>query len=175
MADDQNPRGLYFLADLANAVRAGSGDRDVRRILREHRAPERYRTAEPAEIRPAAARIADILELTDPDDAAREINALLADYPARPLLVQFPGRPWSMHSRPPEDADPEYWLLAKAALALGLWLSDRGRCAWGRCAATACGRFFIDTGRRQPQKYCGTTCATRTRVAAHRQRSGRMD
>ncbi|MGW4117775.1 CGNR zinc finger domain-containing protein [Nocardia sp. NPDC004711] len=49
------------------------------------------------------------------------------------------------------------------------------RCAWGRCAATDCGRFFIDTGRRQRQKYCGTTCATRTRVAAHRQRSGRMD
>ncbi|MFE3190250.1 CGNR zinc finger domain-containing protein [Nocardia sp. NPDC059240] len=168
MADDQNPRGLYFLADLANAVRAGAGDDEIRRILRAHRAPERYSGADPAEIRPAALQVAAILDMDAPDDAAHAINALLADYPARPTLVQLPGRPWSMHSRPPEDADPEYWLLAKAALALGLWLSDRGRCAWGRCAAADCGRYFIDTGRRQPQKYCGTTCATRIRVAAHR-------
>lgn len=170
MLDDQNPRGLYFLADLANAVRTGADDDDVRRILRAHRAPDRYSCADPAEIRPAAIRIAAILDLDSPDAAAQAINALLAAYPARPTLVLFPGRPWSMHSRPPEEADPEYWLLAKAALALGLWLSDRGRCAWGRCAAPDCARYFIDTGRRQPQRFCTTTCATRTRVAAHRQR-----
>ncbi|WP_162958228.1 CGNR zinc finger domain-containing protein [Nocardia yunnanensis] len=139
-------------------------------VLGAHGAPERYLRAAPDEIRPAAARIAGIFDLDEPAAAAHAINALLAAYPARPMLVQFPGRPWSMHSRPPETADPEYWLLAKAALALGLWLSDRGRCAWGRCAAGECGRYFIDTGRRQPQKFCSTPCATRTRVAAHRQR-----
>ncbi|MFE3059686.1 CGNR zinc finger domain-containing protein [Nocardia sp. NPDC059239] len=170
MVDDQNPRGLYFLADLANAVRDEADDDELRRVMRHHRAPDRYTAAKPAEVRRAIGPITDILEMRNPDEAAHAINTLLADYPARPILVQFPGRPWSMHSRPPEDADPEYWLLSTAALALGLWLSDRGRCAWGRCAAADCGRYFIDTGRRQPQKYCGTTCATRTRVAAHRQR-----
>ncbi|MFJ4652065.1 CGNR zinc finger domain-containing protein [Nocardia sp. NPDC088792] len=96
------------------------------------------------------------------------VDTLLRRYPAYPLLVQLPGRPWSMHSEPPPDADRTYWLLSTAALAFGLWLS--GRCAWGQCDAPDCERFFIDTGRRQPQRFCGPRCATRSRVAAYRDR-----
>ncbi|MEK2494857.1 CGNR zinc finger domain-containing protein [Kitasatospora purpeofusca] len=62
---------------------------------------------------------------------------------------------------------------AALALALGLWLSERGSCAWGRCAALGCDRFFIDAGRRDPQRFCAPRCATRVRVAAQRaQRAG---
>ncbi|MEV4612729.1 CGNR zinc finger domain-containing protein [Kitasatospora sp. NPDC049258] len=53
-------------------------------------------------------------------------------------------------------------------MALALRLGDRGRCAWGRCAAPDCRRYFIDTGRRTPQRYCTPRCATRVRVASHR-------
>ncbi|MEV7779470.1 CGNR zinc finger domain-containing protein [Kitasatospora sp. NPDC088351] len=59
-----------------------------------------------------------------------------------------------------------HWLPSTAALAL--WLGERGGCAWGRCAAPGCARYFIDTGRRAPQRYCTPRCATRVRVAAHR-------
>ena len=41
-------------------------------------------------------------------------------------------------------------------------------CAWGRCAAADCDHFFVDTGRRSPQRFCTPRCATRVRVAAHR-------
>ncbi|MFJ6622682.1 CGNR zinc finger domain-containing protein [Kitasatospora sp. NPDC091335] len=43
-----------------------------------------------------------------------------------------------------------------------------GRPLSGRCAAPGCERFFVDTGRRTPQRYCTPRCATRVRVAAHR-------
>ncbi|MFG2142664.1 CGNR zinc finger domain-containing protein [Streptomyces sp. NPDC048696] len=61
--------------------------------------------------------------------------------------------------------------LSTAALAPALWLSERGYCAWGRCAAPGCDRYFIDTGRRAPQRYGSTRCGTRVRVTAHRNRS----
>ncbi|WP_327145574.1 CGNR zinc finger domain-containing protein [Nocardia sp. NBC_01327] len=173
MTDESNPRGLYFLAELANAVEAQDADRsELERILRYHGAPDPHLSeVDAVVIRSATGRIGDILATRNPDEAAFAINTLLTRYPARPVLVQLPGRPWSMHSHPPETADREYWLLSTAALALGLWLSDTGRCAWGRCAAPDCHRFYIDTGRRQPQKYCTPRCATRTRVATHRQRT----
>ncbi|MGW1991554.1 CGNR zinc finger domain-containing protein [Embleya sp. NPDC001921] len=46
--------------------------------------------------------------------------------------------------------------------------SERGTCAWGQCAAPDCADYFIDTGRRAPQRYRTTRCATRVRVATHR-------
>ncbi|MFJ8098587.1 CGNR zinc finger domain-containing protein [Streptomyces griseofuscus] len=70
----------------------------------------------------------------------------------------------------PHHRDPARWLLSTAALALALWLGERGYCAWGRCAAPGCDRCFIDTGRRAPRRYCSTRCGTRVRVAAHRDR-----
>lgn len=172
MTDDRNPRGLYFLVDVANAVSANSADAELLRILREHGAPDqRVADTDASDIRSAAHHVIAILSMTEPGDAARAINTLLRRYPAYPRLVQLPGRPWSMHSEPQEDSDRAQWLLSTAALALGLWLSDRGRCAWGRCAGPECERFFIDTGRRQPQRFCCPRCATRSRVATHRQRA----
>nr|WP_237535713.1 CGNR zinc finger domain-containing protein [Streptomyces sp. SID3343] len=120
-------------------------------------------------MREAAATIAKILDLDDEDAAAEAINALLDRYPARPRLERVPERRWSLRATAPHDA-PAPWLLSTAALALALWLSERGYCAWGRCAAPGCDRYFVDTGRRSPQRYCSTRCGTRVRVAAHRDR-----
>ncbi|MEU0859417.1 CGNR zinc finger domain-containing protein [Streptomyces griseofuscus] len=78
--------------------------------------------------------------------------------------------PPSLHTAAPHHRDPARWLLSTAALALALWLGERGYCAWGRCAAPGCDRCFIGTGRRAPQRYCSTRCGTRVGVAAHRDR-----
>ncbi|MGW2255655.1 CGNR zinc finger domain-containing protein [Kitasatospora sp. NPDC001660] len=169
--DSGNPRGLHFLTDLANTVRdePGTGAADLRALLERHGGPPFDLTdADARELRDATAHVIAILAMRDPDQAAEAINTLLDRFPARPRLVRLPGRPWSMHTQAPPDAGLTHWLLSTAALALGLWLSDRGHCAWGECAATGCGRFFIDTGRRTPQRYCTPRCATRVRVAAHR-------
>ncbi|MFE5333145.1 CGNR zinc finger domain-containing protein [Embleya sp. NPDC056575] len=168
-----NPRGLYFIADLANAVQddPGVGAPALRALLAHHGGPSFTLAEDDArQLREAAARLIRILETDDEDRAAEAINALLDEHPAQPYLVRLPGRPWSMHAKAPRGADPAHWLLATCALALGLWLGERGRCAWGRCAAPDCDHFFIDTGRRTPQRYCTPRCATRVRVAAHRGR-----
>ncbi|GHF70008.1 hypothetical protein GCM10018790_54900 [Kitasatospora xanthocidica] len=169
--DDGNPRGLHFLTDLANTVHEDpdASAADLQALLELHGGPAfRLTDADARELCEATAPVIAILGADDPDTAAEAINALLDRYPARPRLVRLPGRPWSLHTRAPADAGPTHWLLSTAALALGLWLSERGTCAWGRCAAPGCGRFFIDTGRRTPQRYCTPRCATRVRVATHR-------
>ncbi|AXE75827.1 CGNR zinc finger domain-containing protein [Streptomyces atratus] len=173
LADD-NPRGLYFLADLVNAVQDGSGatPEGLEAVVEAHGGPPlRLSETTGEEIREAVAVIAGILDIKDEDSAAAAINTLLDRYPARPRLVRLPERRWSLHTPPPHDAQPAQWLLSTAALALALWLSERGYCAWGRCAAPGCDRYFTDTGRRAPQRYCSARCGTRVRVAAHRNRS----
>ncbi|MEV7506121.1 CGNR zinc finger domain-containing protein [Streptomyces sp. NPDC093018] len=172
LADD-NPRGLYFLTDLVNTVRDGGAatPRGLEAVVEAHGGPPLRLTETTAEeVREAAAVIAGILDTEDEDSAAEAINTLLDRYPARPRLVRLPGRRWSLHTATPHHGQPARWLLSTAALALALWLSERGSCAWGRCAAPGCDRYFIDTGRRAPQRYCSTRCGTRVRVAAHRDR-----
>ncbi|MEU3562732.1 CGNR zinc finger domain-containing protein [Kitasatospora sp. NPDC006786] len=169
--DAGNPRGLHFLTELANTVREdpGAGAAELQALLDRHGGPPfRLTGADARELREATAEVIAVLDTDDPDRAAELINALLDRHPARPRLVRLPGRPWSLHTRAPADAGLTHWLLSTAALALGLWLGERGGCAWGRCAAPGCERFFIDTGRRTPQRYCTPRCATRVRVAAHR-------
>ncbi|MFE3503442.1 CGNR zinc finger domain-containing protein [Kitasatospora sp. NPDC059160] len=168
---EDNPRGLHFLADLANTVRANpdTGTAELQALLDRHGGPPFHLTeADARELCEATAPVIAVLDTDDPDHAAEAINALLDRYPPRPHLVRLPGRPWSLHTRAPADAGLTHWLLSTAALALGLWLSERGTCAWGRCAAPGCGRHYIDTGRRTPQRYCTPRCATRVRVATHR-------
>ncbi|MFJ9454020.1 CGNR zinc finger domain-containing protein [Kitasatospora sp. NPDC101447] len=168
---DGNPRGLHFLAELANTVREdpAASAADLQALLERHGGPPfRLTDADARELRDATVHVIAILDTDDPDRAAEAINTLLDRHPASPRLVRLPGRPWSLHTRAPADAGLTHWLLSTAALALGLWLSERGTCAWGRCAAPGCGRFFIDTGRRTPQRYCTPRCATRVRVATHR-------
>jgi len=168
---DDNPRGLYFLAELLNALHDGGEvtPAELEAVLARHGGPPFHLTDTAArQMREAATAVARTLDIADEDQAADAINALLDRHPARPRLVRLPERRWSLHTQAPDDGEPAHWLLATAALALALWLSERGYCAWGRCAAPGCGRYFIDTGRRSRQRYCSTRCGTRVRVAAHR-------
>ncbi|CAM5580843.1 CGNR zinc finger domain-containing protein [Kitasatospora aureofaciens] len=167
----RNPRGLYFLTELANTVRdhPEATTADLQAVLERHGGPALQLTDTDAqELRQATTHLIAILTTRDPDNAAQAINTLLDRYPARPRLVKLPGRPWSMHTQTPPTADLTHWLLSTCALALGIWLSERQTCAWGQCAAPGCNRFYIDTGRRTPQRFCTPRCATRVRVAAHR-------
>ncbi|WP_326763550.1 CGNR zinc finger domain-containing protein [Streptomyces sp. NBC_01591] len=171
-----NPRGLHFIAELANTVQDGTqmSAADFQALLERHSGPSFALTESDARrLREATARLIHILAMHDEDQAAEAINTLLDQHPAQPYLVRLPGRPWSLHTRAPQNADPTHWLLSTTALALGLWLSERGRCAWGQCAAPNCNHYFIDTGRRTPQRYCTPRCATRVRVASHRAQRGR--
>lgn len=168
-ADEVEARGDS--RDLINTVQDcdPADSADLRAVLAHHGGPPITLTETTArDLGDAAASLARILDLHDEDEAADAINSLLGRYPAQPRLVRLPGRPWSLHAQAPHDAEPAHWFLSTAALALALWLSERGYCAWGRCAAPGCDHYFIDTGRRSPQRYCTPRCGTRVRIAAHR-------
>jgi predicted RNA-binding Zn ribbon-like protein len=118
--------------------------------------------------------VSDLREVfaeTSMERASGALNRMLADPPTATCLAQLPDGRWVLRPTIAPSADAAEALRAFAGFALGRWATDRGRCAWGVCAATGCDRVFIDEGRRSPQRFCSDTCATRTRVSAHRRRA----
>lgn len=164
--------------DLAEAVRR---DPEVSRdelaaILREHGETDAdvgadvFDAAAAAELVAAIRRLTAVLRAADVDTAAEGLNALLAECAARPRLTRHGGHPWHLHVDRADDAGWGEWFLTSSALGLAQLLSERGRLAWGECAAAGCGALFLDAGPGSPRRFCSPTCATRTRVAAHRDR-----
>lgn len=167
------------LLDIANAVRA---DPDLSRsalagLLARHGEQRRdltaraFTAADAEQLREAAARLAGVLTETDPDRAAHALNTLLAECGARPHLSRHDGHFWHLHVDRGDDAGWGDWFLASSALALAQILSEYGRPAWGACAAAGCTTLFLDTGPGSARRYCSGSCASRSRVAAHRRRT----
>jgi predicted RNA-binding Zn ribbon-like protein len=111
--------------------------------------------------------LAGLFDITELDVAARRIDELLRQSGSAPRLVHEPSWGWHLHVDPP-DADWATWLLASSALGCATRLAELERVPWGRCAADGCRRPFLDRGRREPQRFCSATCATRERVRRHR-------
>ena len=111
--------------------------------------------------------IARIIDVDDTDQAAAMINQWLTTSASVPRLVDEPGWGWHFHLER-DGADWANWLLASTAHAFAVALVEHGQPAWGRCSSNGCGQPFLDRGRRQPQRFCSTTCATRERVRRHR-------
>lgn len=116
----------------------------------------------------AVAEIRALFSETAPYAAARTLNAALAAAGCPPELVQLPDGRWATSPSLPSDAPAATVYGTLAAAALADWFAERGRPAWGHCAAARCDQVFLDEGRRAPQRFCSPSCATRTRVAAHR-------
>lgn len=166
------------LIDLAEAVRESPEipRADLAALLARHGehpgdlTEEAFTEAAAGELRAAARRMGGVLAETDADRAADAINTLFDECGTRPRLTRHDGHPWHLHVDRGEGAGWGDWFLASGALALAQLLTEYGRIAWGACAAEGCGRFFLGTGPGSARRYCSTTCATRTRVAAHRRR-----
>ncbi len=103
------------------------------------------------------------------DKAAAVLNGLLADYAVRPYLSDHDGTTWHLHVAGP-DASWAEWLGAATALGLAGFAAGHGFGSAGVCAAGDCERVFVNPAERRPRRFCTPTCATRTRVAAHRAR-----
>lgn len=165
-------RRLVDLANLFNSDPAAPTGA-VSRLLAGHGESETdlsgLSDADVAAMRRACTRMADVLAAPDADRAAAGINAALADYGTRPRLSNHDGHFWHLHTEE-RDAGWGEWLAASGALALAQLMSERGRIAWGRCAAPGCGRYYLDTGPGSAKRYCSKACSTRARVAEHRAR-----
>jgi predicted RNA-binding Zn ribbon-like protein len=132
--------------------------------------PVRLSDAELSALQEAAARLVDVFRAGTVDDAARALNALLADHAGPPRLTAHDATPWHLHVDPSDDAPWATWFLASSSLALATLLADRQAPPGGICAAHDCTQPFVDLGRGAPRRFCSEPCATRTRVAALRSR-----
>jgi predicted RNA-binding Zn ribbon-like protein len=121
-------------------------------------------------LRAAIERLTAVLRESDADRAATALNDILADCGARPRLSRHDGGTWHLHIDRADDAGWDEWLLASGAHVLAQILSEHGRPAWGVCDAHDCSAFYLDIGPGLKRRYCSSTCSSRARVAAHRQR-----
>jgi predicted RNA-binding Zn ribbon-like protein len=102
-------------------------------------------------------------------EAAGLLNELLAESAAVPYLSDHGGVGWHLHmSRP--DASWSDSLAAQTATALAQLIGAGGFNRMRTCAAEDCKQVFIEQSRNHSQRFCGQTCATRTRVTAYRAR-----
>lgn len=126
------------------------------------------RVAHPERLAEATAELRTIYAEHDPARVAASLNAALRAHGAPTELAQLPDGRWATRPAIPIESSAADFVRSLAAAALAQWFAERGRGAWGLCAAPGCERAFIDEGRRAPQRFCSPNCATRTRVAAHR-------
>ncbi|WP_216208201.1 CGNR zinc finger domain-containing protein [Amycolatopsis aidingensis] len=147
---------------------------EVRAVLLRHGEREPIELSEPdlAQLRAAATELTRIFAAPDVDSAAAVLNELLAAWAHPPRLTTHGGAfAWHLHVDGADDAPHGEWLLTSSCLALAVLLAEWQRPPGGICAAASCGRPFLDLGSGDPRRYCGTRCATRARVAAHRART----
>ncbi len=104
----------------------------------------------------------------DLDQAANNLNALLAAHPAHPHLSKDDGR-WRLHHHPTDTGLVPMWSsICAENLARIVAAGDSGRL--GTCQASGCRRVFLDESKNASRRFCSVTCNNRARTAAYRRR-----
>ena len=106
-------------------------------------------------------------------DPLGPVNDLLAAYPPQMHLSDHGGQGEAHLHYAREDQPPVDWLGRTCAAALAHIAVSTPPVALGRCAARGCDNFFVDDSRNRTRRYCGNACASRTTVAAYRDRTVR--
>jgi predicted RNA-binding Zn ribbon-like protein len=99
------------------------------------------------------------------------LAALLDAQDCRPQLTMHDGAasPHLHYAR--DDAPLPGFIAAMAVSGLALHVCRHGRSRLRRCAASGCGRWYVDESKNASRRYCSPACASRTTVAAYRARS----
>jgi hypothetical protein len=98
------------------------------------------------------------------------VNRLLLRYPPTLSVTGHDG-PGTSHLHYAADGEPAAtWLGRTCAAALAHIACGTPEVTIGRCRAAGCPRFFVDQSRNRSRRFCGSACASRTTVAAHRAR-----
>ncbi|MBH0008970.1 CGNR zinc finger domain-containing protein [Salinibacterium sp. UTAS2018] len=129
--------------------------------------------AEVADVRAVRDRIRGIWKLTR-DDAAIEINAMLAEAKALPFLARHGDSDWHLHAN-----DPEAPLAERIQAEVGLALVDvvRSDAMWRlrRCEAPDCEGLMADLSRNGSRRFCSIRCGNRMNQIAYRERQAADD
>jgi predicted RNA-binding Zn ribbon-like protein len=129
------------------------------------RAHDRAELAEVRALRPRLER----LWHADEDEAAGLVNELLRQSKALPQLVKHGQWNYHLHATS-SDAPFAERMAVEAAMAvvdvIRLGELDRLR----TCGAEGCDDLLVDLSKNHSRRFCDTTCANRTHVAAYRAR-----
>lgn len=170
-------RAAELLPVLGPAPSTESGESaKVIDILRRHGEPEpiTLTAKDISGMRRVARELWDVFAASSTEQAAEQLNAILARYAHAPRLSRHDATAWHIHVDRHDDGPWTEWFAASSAMALATLLSERQTNPAGLCASPTCGRPFVDSGQGAPQRYCSPRCATRERVAAHRKRAARQ-
>ncbi|MEZ5341098.1 MAG: CGNR zinc finger domain-containing protein [Acidimicrobiales bacterium] len=171
-ADHSEIRLTIELAmELVNGLR--SGTLDARSLLinggfsRADEAPDSEVAHLIARMTNRAGVINDLPEL-DTAMAAQRINAVLAELPIAPAIVDHGDVGPHMHWTPTASTFDDQ-VIADIFMAFAQVLCSDGTRRFGRCAATDCGNLFYDSTRNRSRRFCADPrCASRTHTAEYR-------
>jgi predicted RNA-binding Zn ribbon-like protein len=167
---------LTEAAELVNTATTDEGDQlttvaELQAFLRDHpfSGVRRGTEQELAEVRRLRDRLRELWDVTDRDEVAALVNALLADADAAPYLSKHDELDWHLHVTRP-DAPLAHRIGAEAAMGfLDLVREDElGRLR--RCGADDCDDVYVDLSRNSSRQFCSVTCGNRTAAAAYRAR-----
>ena len=105
----------------------------------------------------------------DEDAAAGLVNTLLREASALPQLVKHDQWDYHLHATPP-DAPLADRMAVEAAMAFADVIRSRQLERLRLCAADDCSNVHIDLSKNRSRRFCSTSCANRTNVAAYRTR-----
>jgi predicted RNA-binding Zn ribbon-like protein len=120
-------------------------------------------------LRPRLERLWEMNE----DDAASLVNTLLREARALPQLVKHDGWDYHLHATPSEAPLADR-MAVEAAMAFTDVIRSRQLDRLRLCAAGDCNNVHIDLSKNRSRRFCGTSCANRTNVAAYRTRQASL-
>ncbi len=116
-------------------------------------------------LRPRLARLWDASE----DEAADLVNALLREAHALPQLVKHDSWDYHLHATP-ADAPLAQRMAVEAAMAFADVIRSQELERLRLCAADDCSDVHVNLSKNRSRRFCSTSCANRTNVAAYRTR-----
>ncbi|MBI4944276.1 MAG: CGNR zinc finger domain-containing protein [Actinobacteria bacterium] len=133
------------------------------------------RTGDAAEltaVRSLRARLEQLWAL-DEDGAVVLVNDLLRESSALPQLVRHNGWDYHVHATSPQAPLADR-MAVEAAMAMVDVIRSKELDRLRVCAADDCSDVMVDLSKNRSRRFCDTTCANRTNVAAFRaRRAGR--
>ena len=166
---------LAALAALVNTGRARDGDTlgdlaalDVLLETWRFTGSRTRDAAELAAVRALRARLEQLWSL-DEDGAVVLVNTLLREANALPQLVRHDGWDYHLHATSPQAPLADR-IAVEAAMAMVDVIRSKELDRLRVCAADDCADVMVDLSKNRSRRFCDTTCANRTNVAAFRAR-----
>lgn len=109
------------------------------------------------------------LWFTDTDGAVELVNELLRQSRALPQLVRHDSWDYHLHATA-SDAPLADRMAVEAAMAVSDVIRAKELTRLRTCAADTCADVLVDLSKNRSRRFCSTSCANRTNVAAYRAR-----